>query len=251
MPLFFPSIFAIALTLFSSTATLAAEEEKILRLNVSPQGYPPFTIVHADGTFSGIIWDILALAAERKGYKLEGLEIPRKRVDDFILSGHIDATPRAIEWTSKPERFTFTEPLVEVQEVFFKRRGSQFEYTGPESLAGKSIVTHLGYKYPTLEPMLASGRAERFDVQNERDMLRYLVEGKYHDLAIAVREVGLWHIKREGWHDQLDYAPQPLSSVEYRLMFNKDNEAFVAWFNDELADIKRSGELEVILDRYR
>lgn len=242
----------LLLLAFSANTPVAATEGKnTLRLNVSPQGYPPFLIVQQDGSFSGIVWDIFSAIASRQGYVVEGLEIPRKRVDDFILSGHIDATPRAIEWTAEPERFLFTEPLLQVEEVFFMREGTEFEFTGPESLIGKNVVTHLGYKYPTLKPVFASGKAERFDVQNERDMLRYLIDGRQYDLGIAVLQVGLWHIRQEQWQDKLDYAPQPLSSQGYRLMFAKERGEFVQLFNRELEAMKANGEWDEILNRYR
>jgi polar amino acid transport system substrate-binding protein len=229
----------------------AVTNDKIIRFNVSPKGYAPFTIVHEDGSHSGIVWDLLTLVAERHGYEVVGVEIPRKRVDDFILEGRIDATARAIEWTDRPERFTFTQPLLYVQEVFFKRSGSAFEFNDLSDLVGKTIVTNLGYNYPQLAPLFASGKAERFDVQHESEMLKYLLAGKRFDLAVAVLQVGLWHIRQQGWQGLLDYAPQPLSKQGFRLVFRKDHQAFVELFNRELKKIEASGEMERILDRYR
>ena len=249
-----PSFYSLLAGLFLMSfcnAYAANPADRVIRFNVSPNGYPPFTIVQDDGSHAGIFWDLLNLVAERHGYEVVGVEIPRKRVNDFILEGRIDATARAIEWSDEPEAFAFTQPLLYVQEVFFKRSSSDFEYSDADDIVGKTVVTHLGYKYPALQPVFDSGEAERFDVQHESDMFPYLLAGKRFDLAIAVSQVGLWYIREHGLKGEIDYAPQPLSELGYRLMFRKDHQDFIEVFNRELETIKASGEMERILDRYR
>lgn len=241
----------LTLPLSAPAEDAAAPQADAIRFNISPKGYPPFTIVHDDGSVSGIVWDIFTLAAERLDRHVVAVQIPRKRVDDFLLEGRIDATARAIEWTEQPHRFAFTEPLLVVQEVFFKPADSQFRFSSLEALEGKTVLTHLGYEYPRLEPLFSSGKVERFDVRNELEMLHYLLKGEKFDLAVAVQQVGLWHIRQQGWKAELDYVTPPLSEQGYRLMFRKDQQELVSRLNAELEKIEKSGELAEILDRYR
>ena len=124
------------------------QESGVLRLNIGPNGYPPYMIVDEDGTHSGIVWDVVTRIAVRLNYKVEPHRIPRKRVDQMILEGYIDATPRAREWTQKPERFVFTQPITEIREVFFTTRDTAIEYDEPADIEGETVVTHLGYRYP-------------------------------------------------------------------------------------------------------
>ncbi|HBM48929.1 MAG TPA: amino acid ABC transporter substrate-binding protein, partial [Marinobacter sp.] len=90
----------------------------VFHFNVSPNGYPPYLIVQ-DSEPAGIMWDVVELIVPRLGYQVEPRKIPRKRVDQMLEDGYIDGTPRAIEWTEEPEKFLFTDPVVNVEEVFF------------------------------------------------------------------------------------------------------------------------------------
>ncbi|ENO14394.2 amino acid ABC transporter substrate-binding protein [Marinobacter nanhaiticus D15-8W] len=238
------------LLLGSASATFAAEAP-VLRLNVSPQGYPPYTIVEGQET-SGIIWDVAQRITERLGYRLEAYKIPRKRVDDMLLEDYVDATARAKEWTDRPERFVFTDPIVRVREVFFTLGEDKFVYDGPDDIGGKTILTHLGYKYPYLLKMFESKRAHRFDVPQDKDIFSYLLHGDDNfDLAIADKLVGQWIIRKNGWRGKFSASDKALTDFGLRLMLRPEMNGFAKKFNAELATMKSSGELDRIMDAYR
>ncbi|MDX1755677.1 MAG: transporter substrate-binding domain-containing protein [Marinobacter sp.] len=253
--------FVVTVALLLSAAAWASEAtpakgatadlDGILRLNVSPNGYPPYLIVE-DHNLSGIIWDVVSRIAGRLEYDVAPIQIPRKRVDELVLRGYIDATPRAIEWTKQPERFLFTDPIVNVEEVFFYPANTDFRYQAPMDLEAKTIVTHLGYQYPALRQVFEYGMAERFDVNNDVDMFRYLLDGDRFDAAIADRLVGQWIIRNHPKMDGLLTATDnSVSNYGFRLMVRQDLAEFVDAFNAELAQLKASGELDRILSEYR
>lgn len=236
--------------LIAGSSGLARASES-LRLNVSPNGYPPYTIV-ADQKISGIVWDVVTRIGERLGYRIEARKIPRKRVDGMLLDGFIDATARAEEWTDAPERFVFTDPIVSVREVFFSVGQEPFDYQSPEDLAGKTVLTHLGYKYPNLHDMFNSRKALRFDVPKDRDIFSYLLHGENRfDLAISDVLVGRWLIRKNGWKGRFSTSPQALSDYGLKLMLRPDMADFAQQFNRELAAMKANGELDRILQTYR
>ena len=224
--------------------------DKTLRLNVSTSGYPPYLIVKGD-SYAGIIWDVVNRVAERTGFEVSAIQVPRKRVDSLLLEGYLDATPRAREWTADPEQFLFTDAIVNVEEVFFFPKESDFHYEGPESLENKTLVTHLGYRYPPLQELFDTGHTRRFDVPKDRDMFRYLLYSDELDAAIADRLVGQWIILSEDLQGQLRVSDHNISEYGFRLMLRKDWSAFATLFNRELEALKTSGELEQILSRYR
>ncbi len=233
------------------STSAAKEVDGILRLNVSPNGYPPYLIIE-DDRMSGIIWDVVARISEKLQYQIAPIKIPRKRVDELVYKGYVDATPRAIEWTEEPERFLFSDPIVYVEEVFFYPAGKDFQYQTPMDLEAKTIVTHLGYQYPVLRQMFDHGLAHRFDVNDDVDLFRYLLDGDRFDAAIADRLVGQWIIRNHPNMDgRLNATANSLSDFGFRLMVRKDLDGFVAAFNDKLAELKASGELEQILSEYR
>jgi len=241
----------LALSISSGVgASPALPELPTLRFNVSPNGYPPYLIVDQKQP-SGIVWDIMDRISSRLGYRLVARKVPRKRVDQMLLDGFIDATSRAREWTEKPEQFLFTDPVVQVEEVLFVPSDAPFEFRQVEDLFSRTLITHLGYYYPELEPYFRSHDIRRFDVSRDRDMFTYLRYGREFDAVIADRLVGQWILRKEGLQEQFRISGKPLSRHGLRIMLRRDWQAFVLAFNRELARLRENGELDAILANYR
>ncbi|MCG2582479.1 MAG: transporter substrate-binding domain-containing protein [Marinobacter sp.] len=243
-------VFAFVLSGLASADNIAPTNARTLHFNVSPNGYPPYLIVDGQEP-SGIMWDVVTVIAERLGYKVIPEQIPRKRVDTMLLKGYIDATSRAIEWTDNPEKFLFTDAIVEVEEVVFIPTDSDLTYQTTEDLLSRTVVTHLGYFYPALESHFQSGAIKRFDVSRDQDMFTFLLHGKRFDAAIADRLVGQWILRNEGWRKYFRISKESLSNYGFRLMLRKDWAEFARLFNAELSNIRANGELEAILSQYR
>ncbi|TYC53177.1 amino acid ABC transporter substrate-binding protein [Marinobacter sp. BW6] len=243
-------LFLATLSFSAAGSPETSAEKPVFRFNISPNGYPPYLIVDQKNP-SGIMWDVVSAVAQRMGYTVIAEQIPRKRVDEMILQGYIDGTPRAREWADDPEQFLFTDPVVDIDEVFFVPAGSGFSYESPEDLISKTVVTHLGYRYPLLEPYFAEGKIRRFDVSRDRDMFTFVLHGDRFDAAVADRLVGKWILRNEGLRESFDIASQSISHYGLRLMLRKDWESFATNFNKELAQMKENGELDAILANYR
>jgi polar amino acid transport system substrate-binding protein len=231
-------------------ADTGATDGKVLRFNVSPNGYPPYLINDGEQT-SGIMWTVLEEISGRLGYQLEAQKVPRKRVDQMLLEGVIDGTSRAKEWTSRPEDFVFTDPVVTIEEVVFFPSGSPHKFEVVEDLFSLTLVTHLGYHYPTLKPHFESGKIERFDVSRDQDLFVYVLKGDELDAAVADRLVGQWILFTEGMRDQFRASEAALSEVGFRIMLGPEWQSFATAFNRELASMRQNGEIEAILSQYR
>ncbi|MDO6442020.1 ABC transporter substrate-binding protein [Marinobacter sp. 2_MG-2023] len=245
--------FASAFFLFSfllSTSAAGESARKIFHFNISPNGYPPYMIVDQEAP-SGIMWDVVSLISERIGYETVARKIPRKRVDQMLLDGYIDGTPRAIEWTHEPKNFLFTDPVVHIQEVFFTPKHKGETYHSPEDLFSKTVVAPLGYLYPELEPYFESGAIKRFDVPGEKDMFNFLLHGDRFDAAVADVLVGKWILRNEGLREHFTVSSGSLNSYGFRIMLRKENHSFVKDFNAELTRMRENGELDAILANYR
>ena len=247
-----PALISALLLVFSPLAfrTADAQEQNFFHLNISPNGYPPYLIVDQSEP-SGIVWDVVSLVTQRIGYSVVAEKIPRKRVDQMLLHGYVDGTPRAREWTDHPDKFLFTDPIVNIEEVFFVPKHSKLSYETPEDLFSKTIVTHLGYLYPKLESYFAQGKVRRFDVSRDRDMFTFVLHGDRFDAAVADRLVGQWILRNEGLQDQFRTSRKGISEYGLRLMLRPGWQSFADDFNTELARIKKNGELDAILANYR
>lgn len=245
-----PLILSVAWATAVSISAHAASDQKTFRFNVSPNGYPPYLIVE-QGTPSGIMWDVVSLIGQRLGYEVVPKKVPRKRVDELLLEGVIDGTPRAREWTANPEQFVFTDSVVSIEEVFFVRKDSEWEYQSPQDLYSKTVVTHLGYHYPKLQVHFDAGNIHRFDVSRDQDMFTFVLHGDRFDAAIADRLVGQWILKKEGLQDQFRTTKEGISKFGFRIMLTPKNRDFAKAFNAELKTLRNNGELDAILARYR
>jgi len=240
----------IAMGCFSTAAHGNDSSQDVFYFNVSPNGYPPYLIVDSDEP-SGIMWDVVKLIVPRLGYRVEPRKVPRKRVDQMLIDGYIDGTSRAIEWTEEAGKFLFSDPVVNVEEVFFFPVNSSLDFNEPSDLFGKTVVTHLGYLYPSLAPYFENQQIKRFDVSRDRDMFRFLRHGERFDAALADRLVGQWILRNEGVAHEFRSSRRSISQYGFRLMLRPDWQEFAQAFNQELGRIRDNGELDTILSNYR
>ncbi|WP_426377116.1 substrate-binding periplasmic protein [Marinobacter sp. VGCF2001] len=217
---------------------------------MSPNGYPPYLIVGKEGP-AGIMWDVVNLIIPRLGYTVEAVKIPRKRIDQMLQEGYVDGTPRAIEWTREPENYVFTDSVVYVEEVFFFPKTSKLQFAHPADLYGKTVVTHLGYLYPRLEPYFKDERIKRFDVSRDRELFTFVLHGDQFHAALADRLLGHWILKNEGLTSEFRSSVDGISKFGFRIMLREDWADFASAFNQELANVRENGELDAILERYR
>ncbi|MDI9246916.1 transporter substrate-binding domain-containing protein [Marinobacter sp. CHS3-4] len=251
--------FIAACLLFATPAIVLANtgltsvsdaEQKVFRFNVGPNGYPPYLITGNDEP-GGIMWSVVDEIGRRLGYLVEAHQFPHKRVEQMLVEGKLDGTARAKEWTERPQDFVFTDPIVKSEEVIFFPSDSPHKFEVIEDLFSLTIVTHLGYRYPNLEPHFASGEIKRFDVTSDRNVLNYTMKGQELDAAVSDRLVGQWILRQEGIQNKFRASSASISEVGYRIMLRPGMETFAEAFNRELANMRSNGELDDILSRYR
>ncbi|MCK7543713.1 transporter substrate-binding domain-containing protein [Marinobacter bryozoorum] len=222
-----------------------------LAFNISSGGYPPFTIIHEDGSVNGIFWDVLSAIAEQYQIELTAVQVPPKRSESLLLSGHLDVTMRAMEWVDEPESFVFSEPVMMTRDAIFVHRDRAQQINEVEDLDG-TLLTRLGFHYPWLEQRLRDGAVSIIPVQEQEPMLRRLYHGGTRFTgAVSNLHAGYWTLKNAPWGDSIREAPIQLDDVGYRLMFAPRHQALVQGINRELERMKASGELERIVRAYQ
>ncbi len=242
--------FLLSLLGLMVAATSPVLAQGVIRLNVAPGGFPPYTVLTTGQQAGGIVVDVLRAVADKTGYSLQIMEIPRGRVDRMVLADELDASPRAMEWTEMPERFVFSDPLLRVRDVIFSNKSTPLAFNHPSDLENRKIGSRLGYTYPALETTFASGKVELTQVTNERALLAML--GFRRVDAVVINEMtALWVIKNEAWNDRFIYSRQEVQSYPYRLMFGKKWAHFVELFNRELSVMKKDGTLARIIQKYQ
>jgi polar amino acid transport system substrate-binding protein len=223
---------------------------EIIVFNTSPKGYPPYMIKEAGKQSSGIMVEILQIIASKHGYVVKTKGVPRKRVDNQLKTGGLDATARAKEWVPNPENYEFTDVIVRASDVLFSLEKTPITFQKIEDLFGKRIGAHLGYKYPMLDIYFKDNRISRNDTANETAMLTMVLKERT-DAAVINELVGKWLIRQKHWQGKFVVSEKEIGGFDYRIMFNKKWRSFVQKFNQELTLMKQNGELERIISKYK
>jgi len=222
----------------------------IITMNISPSGYPPYMIKAEQGPAKGIMVEVLNYIADKHGYQLQTVGIPKKRVAMTLLAGSIDATATAREWIAQPDQYVFSDVIVVVKDVLFSPKKRPVKFEKVDDLLGKTLGTHLGYNYPMLDEYFADRRINKTEANTELAMLQMTLR-KRNDATIVTDLVGQWIIKNNpAMQDKFVISSKTLNSFDYRLMFNKKWQSFVQVFNRELGAMRVNGELDRILDQY-
>ena len=226
---------------------------QVLTLSYTEGGYPPYYIVGEDAD-SGITHDILVHALGDMGWSLRTVFHSEPRGLAQLDRNMVDCRGKAKEWINNPDAYLWTEPFLSPQEVLVSRAESPVEYK--DALKGRDliIVGIFGFSYPLLKPCCNGGSTRRIDVASPDHQL-FLVKLGRADAAVMDEFTARWLIKTS---EQYDASKFHISTIEgaqvgYRLMFNKirDWGPFIHSFDERIAEMRKNGDIDRILDNYR
>ena len=243
-----PLTLLMLLSIYGGTPAFSAQQ---IIFNTTPKGLPPYMIKQEGQPDSGIMLDVLKAISNKHGYSIKPVGIPKKRVMSHIDLGKMDAVAQAMEWVPYPEKYLFTDSIVKIRDVLFSLKSTPVRLNNIKELFGKKLGTHLGYHYPTLEDYFSSNKIQRSDAATEKAMLGMLIFGRT-EAAVLNELVGKWYIKNNPiWHHQFFISSQAINQVNFRIMFSTKWQHFVNLFNQELATMKKNGQLQRIISKYQ
>lgn len=241
-------IFLLVFVIISNSSIYA---DPALTVRVQRNAYAPYVILDPQTEAKGILIEVLRKSATEQNIQLLTKKFPKKRVIKGLLHGQIDAAPMAKEWFSEKGPFLFSDPIVKIQDVLVSLRSSPIEYSTPEKLKGLRIITHLGFKYPLLDPYFKNRKIRRRDGKNEFIMLKML-KLKRGEAAVLNHLVALWLIKNNpDFQNLYSISKNEISNVAYRIIFHEKWAPFVKKFNQDLKRMKQNGDLKKIISKYR
>lgn len=252
-----PSMY-LALALSMLAGDVQAEPE-VLNVAIPPEGYPPYIITNStpgvgalDDSPTGIVIEVLKDAAAKEHISLAFLEAPELRSQKMLNEDMIDVRMESPLWVDNPEAYFWSESITHINDVFVYSRRSPVSFEHDEDLIGAEIVTHLGYKYPTLEPLFDSGQATRDDRQTEEYMLTAIYQERNREHVTAKRAVVMdelvarWFISRyPRYEGQFLFSRRLVASAPVHFQFarNPENLQLMERLNRHIVDMKESGRL--------
>lgn len=228
---------------------------RTMSISIAAPGWPPYTII--DGQSGpekrGIMLDVMAVVLQRIGYQLKLESHPAKRVLLLLEEGQIDATTKAREWVTEPDKFLWSNPIVDSEDVLICRKKS---YTDLDTLINTKdarIAGKLGFTYPSLQEAIDQQRVRWYTAASTENLLKMLNYG-HADAIVTNKLVAQWIL--ESSHDDLPiklYYSKPIDSTPFRFAFAKKEAMypFVEKFNLELEKLRQDGTLATIIGKYQ
>ena len=229
----------------TASDTSAAEETegaggKIVM--VTNAEFPPYEY-HENNTIVGIDADIARAIADQMGMELEIQDMAFDSLIPAIQSGKADFA--AAGMTVNEERLRnvdFTETYAEAAQVIIVKEGSAI--AAPADLTGKKIGVQTGTTGDIYADDVENAEVQRFNKGMEAVMA--LTQDKL-DAVIIDREPAKVFVKE---NEGLKILDEAFTEEEYAIAIKKGNTELLEKMNAAIKELKESGELQKIVDKY-
>lgn len=235
--------------------SLVLAKELVMNVN----SYAPYQILQDEDAFetnfSGINIDIFDLFQKRyPQYKIKYVNYPSARARHILENGSPEID---IHWTSPifvNEAFLkhneYTTTVLNSEDIVITMKGSSVVYTKPSDLFGKRVGVLAGYGYGEFDELFASNKITEdranTHTQNIEKLRRNRIDayfGNVHVSSYFIRQLG---------YDVSDFVFSDVSlfKFEYGPFVSKKHTGLINDFRKFIKDIKQSGELQKIIDKY-
>lgn len=223
--------------------------EPPLRFSVSDSWGMPMMQIDDGRATAGILYDLQARLARKVGRRAEQLVLPRLRVQRLLARGEIDVRCYVHPaWLAEPQRgYVWSVPFMVQQDLIVGRWNAP--ELRPERLRGERLGTVLGFRYPRLEPLFASGQLQRDDARTQELALQKLDAGRYR-YAVSSHLALDWFNRQQPAGQRLK-ALQQIAADPISCLIRDAADVPTRALLRALVQMKQNGELEAILARYR
>lgn len=179
-------LIALALPVAAPPHACAQDKAQSINMGLCPY-YPPFYRMQPDGTWHGLFSQFLdAFQQAHPQYRINRVDMPRKRMDHALLQGKLDAfalnSPMFVPMRDR-EHYSFSRPLWRSCDYVAVRANDPFRYSGLESLEGRTLGLIHGNGYGPLDSMLANGKIKEERVRGGPRLVKMLLAG-HVDVAV-------------------------------------------------------------------
>jgi polar amino acid transport system substrate-binding protein len=223
-------------------------EERALRFSINDSWAMPMVRIEQGKAVAGILVDLQQRLAAKVGRKAELLVMPRLRVQQALDAGEIDVRCYVSpNWLNNDhDNYVWSLPFMSQRDVLV---GTYAQNLQPEQLHDEHLGTVLGFSYPRLEPLFASGQLQREDARTQDLVLRKLSAGRYQ-YAIS-NELSLhWFNRQQPPEHKLHTLSEVASDPIACIVRNAPDVPTMALLR-AMVQMKQAGEFDALLARYR
>lgn len=206
--------------------------------------FPPYEY-HDGGDIVGIDVDVAKAIAEKLGMTLEIEDIAFDSIIPELQSGkaHLGIAGMTVD-EDRLKNVDFTDPYTTASQVIIVKEDS--DITKSDDLAGKYIGVQLG----TTGDIYASDYEEQgatIERYNKGfEAVQAMIQGKIDAVVIDKEPAKVFVSQNEG----IKILDEALTVEEYAIAVKKGNTELLEKVNKALAELKESGELQAIIDKY-
>lgn len=205
--------------------------------------FPPYEY-REEQTIKGIDVDIMNMVADKLGMELEIEDMAFDSIIPAVKSGKADIGVAGMTVTE--ERLVnvdFTDTYIKASQVIIKRTDDD-TITDADSLSGKVIGVQLGTTGDLYVSDIEGADVQRFAKGFEA--VQALQQSKI-DAVVIDDQVAV--ALAEG-NEGVIVLEEPFTEEEYAICVNKGNTELLDKLNSALGELKESGELQKIIDKY-
>lgn len=226
-----------------TTEADGADGSKVLVMATNAE-FPPYEY-HDGGDIVGIDVEVAEAIAEKLGMTLEVEDIAFDSIIPELESGKADIGVAGMTVNEdRLKNVDFTEPYTTASQVIIVKEDS--DIAGPDDLKGKYIGVQLG----TTGDIYASdyeadgSTIERYNKGFEA--VQAMQQGKIDAVVIDQEPAKVFVSQNEG----IKILDEALTVEEYAIAIKKGNTELLDQVNGALAELKESGDLQAIIDKY-
>ncbi len=204
--------------------------------------FPPYEYREGDNVV-GIDVEIGEAIAKSMGMELKVEDMAFDSIIVAVDAGKADVGLAGLTVTEdRLMNVNFSDPYTTATQVVIVKEDSPI--TSPNDLEGKKVGVQLGTTGDQYAGDIKDATVERYNKGFEA--VQAMTQGKI-DAVIIDREPAKVFVEQNEGIKMLDEA---YTEEEYAIAIKKDNEELLKKVNTALADLKSSGELQKILDKY-
>lgn len=204
--------------------------------------FPPYEY-YEGGEIVGIDADIARAIAEDMGMELKIEDMAFDSIIAAVQSGKADFGAAGMTVTEdRLASVNFSDTYAEAKQVIIIKEGSEIK--SADDLTGKKVGVQLGTTGDILADEIEDGTVERYNKGAEAVM--DLVGDRVDAVIIDNEPAKVFVSQNEG----LTMIEDAYEAEQYAIAIAKDNTELVEKINASIANLKESGKLQEIIDKY-
>lgn len=224
-----------------TTASTEAAEGGTLVMATNAE-FPPYEYYEGEDVV-GIDAEIAKAIADKLGMELKIEDMAFDSIIVAVDSGKADIGMAGLTVTEdRLENVNFSDTYAHASQVVIVKEDS--EITGPDDLVGKKVGVQLGTTGDIYAADIEDVTVERYNKGFEA--VQALTQDKIDAVVIDGEPAKVFVAENEG----LKILDESFTEEDYAVAVAKDNDELLEKINGALSELKESGELDAIVDKY-